>query len=353
MSTASSHASWSSPWHTTAAGPPSTLLRALAPATTPCFSSPAPTEVPFGTIRGAPRSAARPEFQLPEQLSRYTIGRLIARGGMSVVVEATDPERGERVALKVLRPSADGRHIEREAWDREVSILSALRHPGVIQLLDSGTASGGELYLVMPLLQGRSARAEIVSMKGCDAGALRAATIDSLMPAFLQVAGTLQYAHDCGVLHCDLKPSNIFLVRSGTRERALLLDWGVSVIGAHWMPGDRATGARSGGTPGYMSPEQIDRTVTDLDVRSDVYGLGALLYEFCTWQPAFRKGPPRRLLQAAMAGAIVPPHMRRPDLQIPRRLSEVVMAALDVDRRNRPGSAAALAEAAREALFGR
>jgi len=272
---------------------------------------------------------------------------------MSVVVEAVDQESGESVALKVMRPAADGRHVEREAWDREVSILSALRHPGLIQLLDSGTALGGELYLVMPLLQGRSARAEIVAMRGCDPGALAAATFDELIPAFLDICSTLQYAHDCGVLHCDLKPSNIFLVRTGSRTRALLLDWGVSIIGAHWSTGDRAEGARSGGTPGYMSPEQIDKRVTDLDVRSDVYGLGALLYEFCTWRPVFRKGTPKRLMQDAIRGVIVPPHQRRGDLPVPHRLSDVVMAALEKDRRNRPGSAAALGEAVREAVYGR
>ena len=356
LSTASTFASmpsWSAACPSTAAGPSSTLLRALSPASTPLMSHPAPTDVPSKATRGAPRSADRPQFQVPTTLGRYQVGRLLARGGMSVVVEGTDPDRDEQVALKVMRPAADGRHVEREAWDREVSILSALRHPGLVRLLDSGTARGGELYLVMPLLQGRSARAEIVAMRGCDPGALMAATFDSLLPAFLDVCSTLQYAHDCGVLHCDLKPSNIFLVRGGARERALLLDWGVSVIGAHWTQGDRGVGARSGGTPGYMSPEQIDRRVTDLDVRSDVYGLGALLYELCTWRPVFRKANPRSVLQAAMAGNIVAPHVRRPDLGIPRRLSDIVMASLDRERINRPGSAAALGEAVREAVYGR
>ncbi len=353
--------SWSWPWPTTVAGPSSTLLRALSPSSSPATPStpllPAqaptalPSKAPFGRAR--PRSADRRSFQVPTTLGPYRVSRLLARGGMSVVVEATDEQSGEQVALKVMRPAADGRHVEREAWDREVSILSALRHPGLIQLLDSGTADGGELYLVMPLLQGRSARAEIVAMRGCDAGALAAATFDELIPAFLDICSTLQYAHDCGVLHCDLKPSNIFLVRNGPHTRARLLDWGVSIIGAHWNTGDRPAGARSGGTPGYMSPEQIDKRVTDLDVRSDVYGLGALLYEFCTWRPVFRKGTPKRQMEDAVRGIIVPPHQRRGDLPVPHRLSDVVMAALEKDRRNRPGSVAALGEAVREAVYGR
>lgn len=357
MSTATTFASlpsWAMASPSTATGPSSTMLRALsrstAPGTTPGVARPAPTHIPAGAP--GPRDASRPEIKLPDQLGQWRIGRTLARGGMSVVVEATDVDSGASVALKVMRPQS-GRRVERDAWDREVSIISALKHPGLVPLLDRGTAEGGELYIAMPLLEGRSARAELIAMRGCDAGALSATTFDVLLPAFLDVCSTLQYAHDCGVLHCDLKPSNVFILRRGGERRGLLLDWGVSVIGAHWTPGDRGPGARAGGTPGYMSPEQIGHRVTDLDVRSDVFGLGALLYEFIAWRPAFRKGGPRRVMEATMRGQVIPPHLRRPDLDIPEALSDVVMNAMDLDRRKRPGSAAALAEAVREVVYGR
>ena len=351
-STFASLPSWAMHAATTAAGPSSTLLRALSPATAPSTAPATPRPTGPASDKSGPRRADRPEIPLPERLGGYRIGRTLARGGMSVVVEAVG-DGGAPVALKVMRPRGSGRHGERDAWDREVSILSALRHPGLVPLLDQGTGEGGELFIAMPLLEGRSARAEVVAMRGCDPGALAAATFDVMIPAFLEICSTLQYAHDCGVLHCDLKPSNIFMLRPGARRRALLLDWGVSVIGAHWTPGDRGVGARPGGTPGYMSPEQIGNRVTDLDTRSDVYGLGALLYEFCTWRPVFRKGAPRRLMQDAVLGRVVPPQQRRPDLHIPQALCDVIMAALDTDRRNRPGSAASMAEAVREAVYGR
>ena len=349
MSTATTFASLPSLFElepSTAAGP-STLLRALGTATTPDLPPAAPTERGSGTPASL-RGADRPVIPLPELLGGYRIGRILARGGMSVVVEAVDPS-GQPVALKVMRPVADGRHIEQDAWDREVSILSALRHPGLVPLLDSGTGEGGELFLAMPLLDGEAAGRTIVSMRERDPPELRAATRERMIPAFLEVCSTLQYAHDCGVLHCDLKPSNIFLPRTG--RRGLLLDWGVSVIGAHWTPGERGVGARPGGTPGYMSPEQIGHRVTDLDVRSDVYGLGALLYEFCTWRPAFRKGSPRRVMADAVHGRLIAPGARAPELGIPERLSEVILAALEVERRNRPSSVAALGEAVREAIY--
>ncbi len=297
-------------------------------------------------VRRHLQPADRTQFALPAQIGPYRVGRSLARGGMSQVVEAWDLDRRCAVALKVMKASVPGRRAEREAWDREISILGAMQHPGVVPLLDYGIGEGGELYLAMPLLQGRSARGELVSMRRAGPAALMAMTYDVLLPVFLQLCDTLQYVHSMGVLHCDLKPGNIFLPRNGGMAKGLLLDWGVSVVRSI----ARGEGGRPGGTPGYMAPEQITGRVGDLDERTDVYGLGCLLYEFVAWRPAVRRGEPRRALRDALAGNITVPHLQQTGVAIPDALSDIVMKALSIRPSERFGSTAEMAGATRDLL---
>lgn len=298
---------------------------------------------------GGLRATGSEHIELPEQIGQLKIGRPLARGGMSQVVEAWDTTREEFVALKLIRPTGSGRRAEREAWDREISILRGMKHPGVVPLLDYGIGEGGELYLTMPLLQGCSARQELVAMRRAGGAAQTASTYDRLLPAFLDICDTLEYVHQSGVLHCDLKPSNIFLPREHTPNRGLLLDWGVSVM-------RQTTGAlsdpsgRPGGTPGYMAPEQITGSVGALSPATDVYGLGCLLYEFLAWRPLFRRGEPRRALRDALRGDLVPPGQRQSDVHVPQGLSDICMKALAAQPADRFSSAADLARAVRALL---
>jgi len=307
-----------------------------------------PKSVPAGPehkTRPRRRRGLRPveeKHELPESIGPYQLGRRLARGGMSQVVEAWDMDRRKTVALKVMRPAGPGRRAEREAWDREIAILRSIKHPGVVPLLDYGIGEGGELYLAMPLLSGHSARGELVATRRAGTAALVATTYDVLLPAFLDICDTLVHVHEMGVLHCDLKPGNIFLPRSHDRNKGLLLDWGVSVVGAGSR--QRGEGGRPGGTPGYMAPEQITGRIGDLDARTDVYGLGCLLYEFITWSPAIRRGDPRRALKDGLRGNIVDAHVRAKDLAVPEQLSGICMKALSLvpaDRYASPGDLAA------------
>lgn len=306
------------------------------------------TEV-FPLRRRELRAADSVHIELPKQIGPFRIGRRLARGGMSEVVEAWDIDRRKSVALKLMRPSGSGRRAEREAWDREISILRGMKHPGVVPLLDYGIGEGGELFLAMPLLQGCSARDELVAMRRAGGAAQTATTYDRLLPAFLDICDTLEYVHQSGVLHCDLKPSNIFLPRERTPNHGLLLDWGVSVVRrtAGSQPGE---GGRPGGTPGYMAPEQITGPVGVLDPATDVYGLGCLLYEFITWRPLIRRGDPRRALRDALRGELIPPELRQSDVQVPKALSDICMKALATRKTERYSTAAELATAVRDLL---
>lgn len=323
--------------HTDLAAPPAEEATAATP---PALGGATPP------LRRHLQPADRAQFELPDRIGPYRVGRALARGGMSQVVEAWDLDRRSTVALKVMKPSAPGRRAEREAWDREISILGAMQHPGVVPLVDYGIGEGGELYLAMPLLEGHSARGELVSMRRAGPAALTATTYDVFLPAFLQVCDTLDYVHSMGVLHCDLKPGNIFLPRTPGLARGLLLDWGVSVVRSV----ARGEGGRPGGTPGYMAPEQITGRVGDLDERTDVYGLGCLLYEFIAWRPAIRRGDPRRALRDALSGKILAPHLRQTDVVLPEVLSDIVMKALSVRPSERFGSTAEMAGAVRDLL---
>jgi TolB-like protein/Tfp pilus assembly protein PilF/predicted Ser/Thr protein kinase len=190
------------------------------------------------------------------RLGPYEIESVIGAGGMGNVYRARDTRLDRAVAIKQLTPE----HLER--FEREARAIAALNHPNICQVYDVGTD-----YLVLEYLEGEPVRGPIRPEE-----ALRLAR---------QIAGALQAAHERGILHRDLKPANI-IVTGGT---AKLLDFGVAKV---LTAGPDATVTREGtlvGSPAYMSPEQIEGK--PLDVRSDVFGFGAVLYEMLAGHRAF------------------------------------------------------------------
>src|SRR5688572_953692 len=255
-------------------------------------------------------------------------------GGMGTVYRATDRWTNEIVGLKVLR-AAYGDNAAR--FGREIRVLAGLRHPGIVRYIADGHTSNGDQWLAMEWLDGES-----LSKRLARESLSAAESIDLAR----RIAEALGAAHERGVVHRDVKPSNLFLV-NGELERLKVLDFGVArIVDA------RAT--RTGvmiGTPGYMAPEQV-KSEREITARADVFAVGCLLFEFLTGRTAY----PGDHVLAVLAKIILeePPRLRdvRPDL--PEAIEDLLLRVMakQPDRRPRDGTelAAELAELGRSSM---
>jgi hypothetical protein len=193
----------------------------------------------------------------------------IGRGGMGVVYMARQPRLDRLVALKIMAPAGGGDDAFAERFAREARALARLDHPGIVAVHDFGRA-GGVYYLIMQFVDGPNLRAVL------NAGRLPPAEALRIVP---QLCAALQYAHDEGIVHRDVKPENILLDRKG---RVKIADFGLAKL----LVGGRGTGlltsaGQAMGTPHYMAPEQLERP-HEVDHRADIYSLGVVFYEMLT-----------------------------------------------------------------------
>jgi serine/threonine protein kinase len=266
---------------------------------------------------------------LAEALSgRYRIERELGRGGMATVYLARDQRHDRLVAIKVLRPEVAAA-LGAERFLREIAITARLDHPHILTLIDSGVADGF-LFYVVPYVRGESLRVRLDREKQLAVG--EAVRITQ------QVAGALEYAHRHGVVHRDVKPENILLHEG----EAMVADFGIA-LALEAGGGDRLTATGiSIGTPEYMSPEQAEGT-RELDARSDVYALGAVLYEMLAGEPP-HTGP---TAQAVIAKLLTQPPTRLQVVRgdVPPGVAAAVATALAKVAAERFASAGAFAAA--------
>lgn len=254
---------------------------------------------------------------------------------MGAVYLAEHPEIGRRVAIKVLRPELikDPQLLLR--FLNEARAANAIRHPNIIEILDSGTTNDGTPYLVMELLEG-----EVLSGRIRRLGRLPVADV---MEFSYQVASALAAAHGKGIIHRDLKPDNLFIVADpsdASRERMKVLDFGIAKLQIYPTGGGMQT--RTGtlmGTPVYMSPEQCLGTKT-IDARSDIYALGIIIYEMLSGAPPFLSEGFGELVNMHLNMRPLP--LRQLDPTIPQGLSDAVAKALEKSPEARQRSAAEL-----------
>jgi serine/threonine protein kinase len=262
-------------------------------------------------------------------LGKYHIDRLIGRGGMGAVFQATNASIGKRVALKFLgaETSKDGDAAVR--FQREAEAASLAESPHIVQIFDSGRSERGLPFLVMELLTGEDLRARLRREGRLD--------VEAALRIAMQVLKALRQAHAAGIVHRDLKPDNVFLCRRDDEPAFVkIVDFGISKL--QQAPGvDTLTheGAVLG-TAFYMSPEQA-QSFADIDGRTDLFSLGAILYEMLTGEPPHSAPTYEAVLIAICTRDAPDVRVRAPD--VPEKLARVIARALQRDRSERYSNA--------------
>jgi Tol biopolymer transport system component/tRNA A-37 threonylcarbamoyl transferase component Bud32 len=265
---------------------------------------------------------------------RYTIEREVGSGGMATVYLAQDLKHDRKVALKVMRPELAA-VLGGERFLREIRIAAKLNHPHILALYDSGEADGF-LYYVMPHVEGESLRSKLTREKQLP--------MDEAITLTRQVASALDHAHQQGVIHRDIKPENI-LIHQG---EALVADFGIA-LAVTAAGGTRLTDTGlSLGTPEYMSPEQATGE-RGLDARSDVYSLGAVVYEMLVGEPPHIGNTVQAIIAKVVSAE--PQPVSRVRHSVPSNVDAAVMCALAKTPADRLASGSEFADALTDPAF--
>ena len=272
--------------------------------------------------------------ELP-QVPGYRVEALLGRGGMGVVYRAWHLRLNRAVALKMLLAGPSARPEELERFLRESQAIASLGHPNIVQVYDIGDVEGRP-YFTMELVEGGNLADQTRGVpQPAHQAAARVATL----------AEAIHAAHQSGIVHRDLKPVNILLTRDGTPK---VTDFGL----ARRLEGEEGL-TLSGvpvGTPSYMAPEQVRGNRQAIGPATDVYALGAILYELLTGRPPFRAEGATATLQQVLTDEPVSPTRLNP--QVPRDLTTICLKCLSKEPHRRYAGAAALAEDLRRFLRG-
>jgi len=293
----------------------------------------APDRVAIGTSppgKAAPRRTDRANSRVGSQLAGYHIEERLGSGGTSVVYLARPAEGGSGpLALKVMRRRFAADRDMAERFEQEAALLDRVQHPGLPRVSQAGRTRDGLPYMAMERLTGCTLGERL------DRGPMSVAAIIDVAQ---QAADVLVAVHAAGIVHCDLKPDNLFLVRDLSRRsryRAMVIDFGVASAPAS-IAG--AAPRRVIGTPSYMAPEQIQLDGA-VDERTDVYGFGCLLYEMLCGEPPFG-GNVAEILTGHQTAPPPPPSSLRPDT--PPALDALVLSMLAKNPTERPPTMAAV-----------
>ncbi len=285
---------------------------------------------------------------------RYIVIDELGHGGMGRVLRVRDERLRREVALKCLLSEDGGAGSNRDSsastrlrrFQREVQLSGQLEHPSIVPVHDLG-GDEAHPYYTMRYVRGRSL-AEALREDPTPAGRLR------LLPHFLDVCNAMAFAHDRRIIHRDLKPANVIL---GSYGETMVIDWGLAKVQGEKDDSDRRLAEElrqiqtaddsqtvfgaALGTPAYMAPEQALGRLDEIDHQSDLYSLGAMLYELLTGFPPFSGGHPHRVMLRVVEEPLTPVRTRAPDA--PPELAAIAEKALQKDKRLRYASCAELA----------
>jgi serine/threonine protein kinase len=281
------------------------------------------------------------DLGIHDPLHRYELGEVIGEGGMSVVRRVTDISLRRPMALKHSRDDASDTTVMRLV--REARITAQLQHPGIAPVYELSQDADGNVFYTMSLIEGQSL-GEILKAKGHgDEKTITDFPLPRLLTVYQRICDAIAFAHSRGVIHRDLKPDNIMVGPFGS---VLVIDWGVAkVLGdegeregdtGDTTPGignhtaDDAELTRAGalvGTPRYMAPEQVAGNPDDVDERTDIYGLGGVLYSILTGHPPVVGKDTADTLTRVVQGSIPHPDTYAPG-RVPDSLTSVAMKAL-------------------------
>lgn len=326
-----------------------TVLDAIGPpkGRLPTGAATAPTAA---SLVEMPNGAADPATAAPTGAvfgSRYKELFSLGSGGIGEVFACDDVVLGRTVAVKTGHMKGDiDAYSSKVILAREARIISHLEHPNIIPIYDAGTDPTRGSFYVMREVTDTSLEV-ILRRKRLREGDPKDYTLGRLLRYFLQVCNAVDYANHRGVIHCDIKPANILL---GDYGEVLLVDWGLAQSRSHPL------GVR-GGTLGYMAPEQMDPTIERFDGRTDVFALGAILYEILVGKAAFpevRSSHVTTIGKDPLAMYQTPPMPSTvvSDLAVTPEVEDICMRALSISRDDRLATARLLADAIDEFIEG-
>ncbi|HEU5072777.1 MAG TPA: protein kinase [Polyangiaceae bacterium] len=288
--------------------------------------------------------------------SRFRVIREVSRGGIGRIDAALDPIIGRKVAIKTLREELKDEEQVALLFGNEAQITGQLEHPNVVPIYDLGEDENGQ-FIVMKLVKGQCL-ADVIKDEAAHAD--QPAALQRLIQIVLRLCDALSYAHSRGVIHCDVKPDNVMV---GDHGQVYLMDWGAALLLAQqqhrrdegaasihdsqervvpsWRDASDSfihlstTGGESNslnGTPAYMAPEQLLGQNENVDPRTDVFGLGAVLYEILTGDPPNDR---RRLLGHGIHTPLATPTQSKLWPQLPPGLCRISLKALSPQREDR------------------
>ena len=314
-------------------------------------------------VRGsaAPAPVNPGAASLDGAVERYALHRPLGRGSMGEVHLCRDAWVGRDVAMKVLLPAHRPDPQLRARFLREACVQGQLEHPSIVPVYDLGVDATGAMYFTMKRLRGLTLGEILRGLREKSPEVTRQFPQRRLLAAFASVCLTMDFAHSRGVLHRDLKPSNIML---GDFGEVYVLDWGLAKLkemsdhDAELAVRDPSSdeihtaAGRVLGTFGYMSPEQALGKIAELDARTDVYALGAVLFEILTLTTLHPKTSWNAMLHSTLRGAVARPSERSPELDVPPELEAICVKATKVEAKDRYQTARKLHDAVEQFLDG-